>query len=323
MLKGGQCSNCKGELYDTEKYCSECGQKVLKKVSFWVLLQDVLGNIFTLESKVFRTLGNLVFLPGNLTKAFLAGRHQYYYTPGKLFLFLMAIHFILLGSLIPSLENDSLKKIAYKEMGKEEFCKSVDSIPALKKYCDQIQFDSIPIQIGDDIEIKGNIAVRDLALLPIDSLFEIHAVEGFWGRFAGRQMIKAVKSPNSFYTYFFSHLSWAILFMIPLLGLLLKILYRKNYYLDHIVFALHFHSFIFLLLSFLYVFEQFNWLSSSTVVLTSLIVSSLYLCVALWRNYPQKFWKLLLKIFLFSIGYILIFVLVTFLFILFSFVLFA
>ena len=48
-------------------------------------------NLFHLDSKIFRTLGVLVFQPGKLTTAYLEGKRQRYVSPVRLYLVLFAI----------------------------------------------------------------------------------------------------------------------------------------------------------------------------------------------------------------------------------------
>ncbi len=57
---------------------------------------------------------------------------------------------------------------------------------------------------------------------------------------------------QNFSKYFIQHISFMIIFLIPIIALFFKLLYfrRKIIYLDHLVFIIHFHSAVYLILAF-------------------------------------------------------------------------
>ena len=62
-----------------------------------------------------------------------------------------------------------------------------------------------------------------------------------------RQASKFKQGGRGIIEYFISKLSITLLVMMPFLALILKLLYfrRDYYYVEHLVFALHFHAFAF------------------------------------------------------------------------------
>ena len=96
-----RCQSCDCSLEEDANYCNNCGQKRIDKLpSMKELLGDFFSNIWSLDSKLFRTLGTLLFRPGKLTLCYLQGTRKHYYTPFKLFLFWLTISFLLINSLI-------------------------------------------------------------------------------------------------------------------------------------------------------------------------------------------------------------------------------
>jgi len=157
---------------------------------------------------------------------------------------------------------------------------------------------------GVDIDYK------DLVLLSNEELQEKYKVEGFWMQQILQQVVKFAKNPDDFQLYLFSHLSWIVLFALPLIALYLKLLYvrQKRPYVEHLIYTLHLHTFILAIASFLFAY----WLmqpedhSSSTPLLITILLSSLYFIISIKNVYKQGLIKTLLKIFIFLIGYCVI-----------------
>jgi hypothetical protein len=77
----------------------------------------------------------------------------------------------------------------------------------------------------------------------------------------------------------------AIFLLLPTIALILKILYfrRSRFYMEHFIFSLHWHSFLFLLLT-LCIFLPWQWLR-----VTIILASPVYLLLA-QRHYYQQGW---------------------------------
>ena len=58
---------------------------------------DFLGDYFTFDSLIIRSVKPLLFNPGFLTKEFIAGRRVRYIPPMRMFIFISVIFFIILG----------------------------------------------------------------------------------------------------------------------------------------------------------------------------------------------------------------------------------
>ena len=91
------CTNCDTNI--DIKYCPKCGQYLKPgKVTSFNILKDAIGNIFSLDSALFKNL-KLAFLnPGKLFSNYLDGYRGYYYSPGKFFV--TAGLFVLINSMV-------------------------------------------------------------------------------------------------------------------------------------------------------------------------------------------------------------------------------
>jgi len=93
------CKNCELNLGPGFKFCPNCGQEHKDKVvHFKQFMLDFLGDYFTFDSLIIRSVRPLLFNPGFLTKEFLAGRRVRYIPPLRMFIFISIIFFLVLGS---------------------------------------------------------------------------------------------------------------------------------------------------------------------------------------------------------------------------------
>jgi hypothetical protein len=89
------CLNCGAAL--TGQYCGNCGQRARSRlISLWELVRDAFGDIFELDSRIWRTLWPLLFQPGKLTKDYLEGRRARFMPPFRTYLVLSVLFFLVL-----------------------------------------------------------------------------------------------------------------------------------------------------------------------------------------------------------------------------------
>ena len=79
------CPNCRERLLG--EFCWRCGQEAADlHRPLRSLAADFFDEVLSLDSKLLRTLGPLLFRPGWLTREYLAGRRVPYVRPLKLYL---------------------------------------------------------------------------------------------------------------------------------------------------------------------------------------------------------------------------------------------
>ena len=99
---GAQCLNCGAVL--TGAFCAACGQPVHIHRSFVSLGHDILHGVFHFDTKLWRTLPELVFFPGRLTRRYIDGERAKVISPMALYLlsvFLMYAVFSFTGGVAP------------------------------------------------------------------------------------------------------------------------------------------------------------------------------------------------------------------------------
>ena len=91
------CANCGAPL--TGKFCSNCGQRREHEIhSIWHFTQEATEDLTHADSRLWSTMSALMFKPGLLTCEFLAGRRVKYLPPLRLYLVLSVVFFLILSS---------------------------------------------------------------------------------------------------------------------------------------------------------------------------------------------------------------------------------
>ena len=92
------CKNCGEKLQEEFRFCPACGQEHKDKVvHFKQFILDFLGDYFTFDSLIIRSVRPLLFSPGFLTNEFIEGRRVRYIPPLRMFIFISIIFFLVLG----------------------------------------------------------------------------------------------------------------------------------------------------------------------------------------------------------------------------------
>jgi hypothetical protein len=95
---GDLCPNCGHPLKGP--FCFDCGQRQRNiRRLFLSLVSEAFEDLFSLNSRTSRTLGNLMVRPGFLTNEYSAGRRARYIPPLRLYLISIFL-FVLFLSLI-------------------------------------------------------------------------------------------------------------------------------------------------------------------------------------------------------------------------------
>lgn len=97
-MNGKTCPNCAAAMRNDDHFCSQCGQEAIGDESVRGFLLQFLGDYFTFDSKIARSLLPLLVRPGFLTAEYLEGRRARYIPPLRMFIFLSVFFFLLIGS---------------------------------------------------------------------------------------------------------------------------------------------------------------------------------------------------------------------------------
>jgi Protein of unknown function (DUF3667) len=213
---------------------------------------------------------------------------------------------------------DDFKKGFQKGM-KESFVENIKSrarnqIAVLKKQKNvkeaiKIEEDSISINgffmfdshKGDK---KKMMPKHELYELTPDSILHKYPVEGFMNNVMTKQYLKTIKVGSDLFHFFMSKLFWATFAVIPALALFFLLIYRrqKHYYVEHVVFLMHYNTTIFLgLILTLYIFPYWGGIAG---LFTLWVAIHFFLAI---KNYYQQGWgKTFLKYFIITNVYFIL-----------------
>lgn len=327
------CRNCDAPLPEDARFCPNCSQRNHDgRFTFREFVVEIIASFFNLDNRIFGTLKALP-IPGKLTTAYFEGKHVRYYHPLRLFLFtgVALVSIITLryrqGDSYTKIEKttaemqqnnternlkihyDSVRVNYVKELTDASAIAAVDTFSSRIGVlnADTLQMDSSTFNVSViDGHNKGiTIASKDLFELSVDSVLNKYEVKGFLNRLLVSRAMRMMKGMNEYLISMFGNIIWMMLVMMPLLALSLKLLYiRKPYfYYEHLIFSLHVHSVLFLLLFLVMAFFKHppEWLT-----LVVLLIAGIYPLFAMKRVYKQSWWKTILKFFLLSIAYLML-----------------
>ena len=246
------CEDCGAELHG--RYCSNCGQVAVDyHRSFRHVVADVAESFLNWDSKFTKTLLLLVIYPGWLTNQFVAGRRTRYLHPLRLYLLVSIVFFlgvrfapiqtrpVVAADMTPKDRaevEEAMKNPAIPALVREEVLKSVaerTKAPAAKK-AGPARPAELPSPSPAPI-VKGHSKLLDDGSSPSWLKQKVKEKIGPHGSNA-QLLIKTLRD----------NISTMMLFCIPLFALVLKVLYlrQRRFYIEHLVYALHIHSFFYI-----------------------------------------------------------------------------
>jgi hypothetical protein len=326
------CENCGALL--TGRWCSQCGQAAIDyRRSFRHIIVDVLDSFLSWDSKFFATIGWLIARPWHLTNQFLAGRRVRYVHPLRLYLLVSILFFFVINYWAKSIHADPSKLSADD---RAEIAADLDKedIPPEAK-----------ARVRRALGAKGRTQPEAqtspspaTSVTPQPSLiaspspsFTSPSPSGDFGRLvqfdkppsdkfekwleqrAKEKMGEHGSKMALFIATLFSNLPYMMLCCIPLFALVLKVLYvrKRIFYIDHLVYALHIHSFAYLAIM-LIVLITIGLNRSIPGTLAGWIIAALWITFAVQvflsirRVYRQGWFLTVFKFFLGGFAYLIV-----------------
>ncbi len=266
MTETKPCPNCGENL--TGNFCANCGQKVKHiNAPFKEVLSEAADSTFTFDSRFFRTLIPLVTKPGFLTGEYNLGRRARYVTPFKLYFFISFVLFFMLTII-------DVEIITFTNTPKKQ---TELSSPA-----------------PDSLQVRPSKP-------PADSLGTVDKLQ----RKILQKLAQQEDNIKQINTAVVKRLPQLLFLLMPVFALLLKLLYRRSaqFYLSHLIFSIHFHAFVFLVLI---VRLLIYIVSDSKLSAVLLVLIPIYLFLSLKRVHSESLWMRLIKSFVLLLTYFLI-----------------
>lgn len=282
-----RCANCDAPL--TGKYCAACGQRHEPHIhSIVEFSHEAAENITHADSRVWRTLWPLLVKPGFLTREFLEGRRARYLPPFRLYLVLSVVFFLVAAAVNQS-DVRLLKVEGGLELGADDGPPKVvieKVTPDPTKPAETRE--QRAHRLCDDMKVQGVAGADYLSPRLRRACFK--AVED-----NGRELLQSL----------YHNVPRALIVLLPLLALAMRVMYLKRYYVEHLLFFIHTHSFAYLFLTFyilLIRFIQYGWFFGIATA-TIIIWIPYYTYRAMLRVYAQRKWLTWIKFWMLTFWY--------------------
>ena len=337
------CRNCGAHLRG--QYCGHCGQRSRSRlISLWELISDAFGDLLEVDSRLWNTLIPLIRRPGLLTHDYLQGRQARYMPPFRMYLVLSLLFFLVaffdpqekLGLLFEPVpettteEADTDEDVDQRELDLEQTDQDESSPESIKQeILNELAAEGI--NIGDDgipdsiVDEDGGMRVSfdddDEDCTDIDQS-DLDDLPGWVARRLTIQRLKRVcekiqldEGQGALLSNLLDNIPAALIILLPLMALVLKVLYplSRRYYVEHLLFFVHFHAFFFLILSVQILFARLMYFLGTPEALTvlTLVASSfyipVYLFVSMRRVYGQSravtFFKYVILVIAYASGF--------------------
>ena len=285
----GDCENCGSPLYG--KHCRDCGQRGDSPIrSLPRLTREALDHMFSADSRLWRTLRDLLLRPGALTRRYLNGGRVHYTPPFRLYILLSLIFFL------------GLSLLGGQNMPMFQF--GLDSTETVTAEASEAERERIEGRIRECMDADMSPLGSNVLGLPVERLTKrmrtlcIQVVAG---------------DAQSVYRQILGNGSTALFLLLPLMAGFMRVIYplSRRRFVSHLLFLTHFQAFFFLLLivlggSSLLVSRldmQGPWLGLAWLV--GMLWLFIWLAMGLRRVYGQGYLLSGLKFILLSLAYLL------------------
>lgn len=311
------CLNC-GTLL-TGQYCASCGQRARTRlISIWELVRDAFGDLFELDSRLWQTLIPLSVRPGKLTREYLMGRRARFMPPFRTYL-VLSLAFFLVAFFDPGAQlNLLLDGASTTQTERQEEIR--------RQVAEDLEAEGIPVPAGlvppdapaeseADEGVNVSCDIEDMATMQLPQWLEARLTPMRLQEICERI---TADDGRAFIGELTDNIPASLFILLPLMALVLKILYplSKRYYVEHLLFVLHYHAFLFLALTLEVLFARLaglvhlpGWVSGLAGWAVAIYIP-VYLFKALRRVYGQgraiTFLKFLLLVLSYFIGLVAI-----------------
>jgi hypothetical protein len=274
-VKSQSCPNCDFNFLESNNYCPNCGQENhTHKLPLKHFIVDFLEALFHFDTKILSTFIDLLARPGEMTSNFNQNKRNRYVPPFRLYIFTSFIFFLLLA-ILPNGKDNSKPQVFHIDYS----FGPVSNDTAGQYLLTKIKETTEP----------------DIAL--IDSFLKVSKTELTWYNkniYRGLVKLKTGHETTEEISHkFYKNVSSLMFFLMPVFAFYLYLIYRRKklFYTEHLIFSIHFHSLIFLLLCF---WQLFTWAGLNLEIYFSILIF-IYLLLYMHKVYSQKWLKTFFK----------------------------
>lgn len=267
------CLNCGSTLMKGARFCSQCGQDTANHPpSLMEFVHEFVSHYIAVEGTLWKSLWGLMAKPGFLTREYLAGRKQRYVLPLRLLLTLGLLFFLALKLMPGSTQSwmDDDDEVAQVAPAASAASGAAAKMAKVRK--------KISERGGDAHIVSPELATQ----LPPGMQDRVQRAEEHW-----RADPKG--SAHAMGATMLGLAPYAVLCSLPFFAGLLKLLFWRQPYGAHFVFAMHLHAAWYGMLL-LAVLLPWGWVAFAVWAW-----SNIYPVVALKRVHAASWWTTVLR----------------------------
>ncbi len=293
------CLNCDTSL--SGQYCGNCGQRARSRlISLWGLISEAFGDLFELDSRLWQTLGPLIVRPGKLTQDYLLGRRARFMPPFRTYLVLSVV-FFLVAFFDPREDFNVLfepaEDAAPADPSAEEIRQGV--LEELAEEGIIVGDEALPDEDEDSSGLNINVTSGESDVeCDIDDIKTADMPDWLSKRLTPERlqlMCERVMADDgrALLGKLRDNVPAALFVLLPLMALVLKVTYplSKRYYVEHLLFVVHYHAFVFLMLTLQVLFARFGALVRipESAIDAVLFAAALYIPAYLFRSMQRVY----------------------------------
>lgn len=260
------CANCSAPLHG--QYCADCGQRARgRMISLWELIKEASEILTSLDSRLWRSLGVLLFLPGRLTRDYLLGKRARYIPALRLFLGLSILFFFLFSldarfGVISDGGDDGDVSLQIQIGDDEAADTPPDTAPADEAPAAGGTVGETPPQTSGGTVSGTTPETADSGTSeeeqPCDDIKVSWPENWRWmEQWLSTDRVKTACEKivadhgESFSRALLERIPAMMFLFLPLMAVVMKLLYplSRRFYVEHLLFLVHYHAFFYLLLS--------------------------------------------------------------------------
>ncbi len=328
------CLNCGTGLKGP--FCYFCGQPDRNFMRFFpVLLRDLMEDLLDLDSRFMRTMKPLLFKPGRLTRDYMQGRRFRYAPPMRLYIFSSIVFFLLAAllstnsmPLTTSVDEHGISIFLDKPAAEQQTVEdALNNLPPDVR--EKVDTDEIPVEGWDREVVTSPFKLEDIQFNDEPWDRETNPVDIVWlpdwlndrindeieGSPHKAEQIN--ENPNLIIDKVFDILPATMFVLLPVVALIFKLwyLFAKRFYIEHLIFSLHNHAFLFVSLTLILLanvsgtqFTAYDHPQAASAMTWVMVVIGtwipLYMLISLRVVYRQNWLLTIIKFVLIGLSYV-------------------
>lgn len=270
-----QCPNCGYTFEEVNNYCPNCGQENHDlNVPVKHLVEEFFESTLHYDTKFLRTLKYLIIRPGYLTEKFNLGQRASYVPPFRLYVFISIFFFATIAIFA------SKNFVVSDNTNVTEQLKATDPEIAAQ------------ILLADSLaRSRAGLTFEDTSSAVSSDTSAVIVSEEVGNKF--RSFLNNQEQSKQ---RLLKNISFMMFVLMPFFGFILYLFYRsqRRNYVEHLMFSVHFHTFVFLLIMFAILVEVvFSSLDTDGWVF---LVSTAYLFFAMRQVYKESYLRTAVKL---------------------------